>query len=53
MKNSVKIIIFYAVMIIAVLVVVNMLLSNTEIEELGYSDIVKLFKEGDLAALLQ
>ncbi|MBE6551092.1 MAG: ATP-dependent metallopeptidase FtsH/Yme1/Tma family protein [Ruminococcaceae bacterium] len=45
MKNSVKIIIFYAVMIIAVLVVVNMLLSNTEIEELGYSDIVKLFKE--------
>ncbi len=45
MKNSVKIIIFYAVMIIAVLVIVNMLLGNTELEEPGYSDILKLFKE--------
>jgi len=45
MKNSVKIIIFYAVMIIAVLVVVNMLLTNTNLEKAYYSDIIDLFKK--------
>jgi len=45
MKNNVKIILFYAVMIIAVLLVVNMLLSGSKTESLTYSDIIKLFKD--------